>query len=77
MHVARNNFSFSPVDVARTRDGTSQDFLDPTGKFQNYRRLTGWSTGFGPAGSTGILQKVFVHCSMFLMKNFQRGGGHE
>ena len=26
MHVARNNFSFSPVDVARTRDETGQDF---------------------------------------------------
>ena len=30
------------------RDGTGQDFLDPTGKNQNLRRLTGhW-----PAGST-------------------------
>ena len=28
------------------RDGTGQDFLDPTGKFQNHRRLTGRSTGF-------------------------------
>ena len=29
-----------------TKDGTGQDFLDPTGKFQNHRRLTGRSTGF-------------------------------
>ena len=29
----------------RARDGTVQDFVDPTGKFQNLRRLTGWSTG--------------------------------
>ena len=28
------------------RDGTGQDFPDPTGKFQNHRRLTGRSTGF-------------------------------
>ena len=28
------------------RDGAGQDFLDPTGKFQNLRRLTGRSTGF-------------------------------
>ena len=26
------------------RDGTGQDFLDPTGKFQNHRRLTGFFT---------------------------------
>ena len=32
--------------VVRTRDGTGQDFLDPTGKFQNHHRLTGRSTGF-------------------------------
>ena len=50
------------------RDGTGQDFLDPTGKFQNYRPLIGRSTGF--------LQKVFVHCSMFLMKIFSKGEGH-
>ena len=29
-----------------SRDGTGQDFLDPTDKFQNHRRLTSWSTGF-------------------------------
>ena len=28
-----------------TRDGTGQDFLDPTGKFQNHRRLIGRSNG--------------------------------
>ena len=48
------------------RDGIGQHFLDPTGKFQNLRQLTSWSTGFSP--------KVFVHCSMSLMKNFQKGG---
>ena len=52
--------------IVATRDGTSQDFLDPTGKFQNLCRLTGRSSVF--------LQKVFVHCSMHLMKNFQKGG---
>ena len=25
-----------------SRDGTGQDFLDPTGKFLNHRRLTGF-----------------------------------
>ena len=38
---------------------------DPTGKFQNLRR------------STVFLQKVFVHCSMHLMNNFQKGGMDE
>ena len=32
--------------VGQIRDGTRQDFLDPTAKFQNHRRLTGRSTGF-------------------------------
>ena len=59
-----------------TRDGTGQDFFDPTSKFQNHRRLTGRSTGFRPARSTGFLPKVFLHYSMYLMKNFQKGGGH-
>ena len=31
------NMSFLVI----SRDGTGQDFLDPTGKFQNHRRLTG------------------------------------
>ena len=48
--------------LVHTRDGTGQDFLDPTGKFQNHRRLT------------GFLPKVFLHYSMYLMKNFQKGG---
>ena len=48
--------------LVHTRDGTGQDFLDPTGKFQNHRRLT------------GFLPKVFLHYSMYLMKNFQMGG---
>ena len=38
----------------------------------------------GPAGRTDsdrpgrlvILRKVFVHCSMYLIKNFRKGGGH-
>ena len=30
----------------QARDETGQDFLDPTGKFQNHRRLTGQSSGF-------------------------------
>ena len=42
------------------RSGFSQP--TPTVKFQNLRR------------STAFFQKVFVHCSMHLMKNFQKGG---
>ena len=49
------------------RGGTGQDFLGPTVKFQNLRRLT-------VTGRPVFLQKVFVHCSMYLMKNFQNGG---
>ena len=50
------------VGAPRSRHGTGQDFVDPTGKFQNHRR------------STGFLQKVFVHGSMYLIKNFEKGG---
>ena len=42
---------------------------DPTGKFQNLRR----STGFLPAQSTGFFTEGF--CSMYPMKNFQKGRG--
>ena len=59
-----------------SRDGTGQDFLDPTDKFQNLRRLTGRSISFWPARSTSFLQKVFVHCSVHLIKNFQKKGAH-
>ena len=59
-----------------SRDGTGHDFLDPTGKFQNIRRLTGRFTGGQPIsdrpGRPVFLQKVFVYCSMHLMKNFQK-----
>ena len=55
------------VVVVQTRDGTGQNFLDPTGKFQNHRRLTGRSTGFFTEG----------FCSLFNVsnKNFSKGGG--
>ena len=59
------------------RDGTGQDFLDHTQPV-NFKIIAGWPAGrpvFWPARSTGFLQKVFVHCSMYLMKNFQNGGG--
>ena len=32
--------------IVCSRHGTGQDFPDPTGKFQNLRRLTARSTGF-------------------------------
>ena len=55
--------------VLYIRDGTGQDFLDQTGKFQNRQLLTGvW-----PAQSTVFLKKFFLHGSMHLMKNFQKG----
>ena len=51
------------------RNGTGQDFPDPTSKFQNLRRLTGRSTDFFTEGS----------CSLFNASNekfFQKGSGH-
>ena len=39
-----------------TRDGTGQDFFDPTSKFQNHRRLTGREIFF----STMVLQIYYV-----------------
>ena len=63
------------VNQRWNRSGFSRP--DPTGKFQNHRRLTGRSTGFWPARSTGFLQKVFVHCSLFNVSNkkFSKGEG--
>ena len=54
------------------RNGTGQDFLDPTGKFQNHRR----STGFWSDRSTGIFTEGF--CSLCNVSNekFSKGGGH-
>ena len=39
--VKVNSWRFLLV-IVYTRDGTGQDFLDPTGKFQNLRRSTGF-----------------------------------
>ena len=63
----RKSERFQLNESQKIRDGTNQDFLDSTGKFQNLRRLTGQSTG--------RLQKGFVLCSLHLMKSFQKGGG--
>ena len=48
---------------------------DPTGKFQNHRRLTGRLTGFWPARSTVFFTEGF--CSLFNVsnKNFLKGEG--
>ena len=55
------------LHVTLFRDGTSQNFRDLTSKSQNLRRLTGWLTVF--------LQKIFVSCSMQVIKIFEMGGG--
>ena len=49
------------------RDGTGQDFLDPT-RPVNFKIIAGWL-----AGRPVFSQKIFVHCSMYLIENFQRG----
>ena len=61
-----------PNDVKQRWNRSGFFRLESTGKFQNVRRLT----GFWPARSTGFLKKVFVPCSMYLIKNFQKGVGH-
>ena len=43
---------------------------DPTGKFQNHRRLTGRSTGFRPARSTSFFTEGSCSLLHFLQKNF-------
>ena len=65
---------FRVLNTVQSRDGTSQDFLDLTGKFQNHRRLTGRSTGFWLARSTGFSTEIF--CSLFNVSNkkFSKGG---
>ena len=63
------------------RDGTGQNFLDPT-RPVNFKIIAGWPAG-RPAGwpvsdrpgRPFFLRKVFLHYSMYLMKNFQKGGG--
>ena len=49
---------------------------DPTGKFQNHRRLTGRSTGFWLARSTVFFTEWV--CSLFNVSNekFSKAGGH-
>ena len=40
----------------------------------NFKLIAGWPVSDRP-GRPVFLQKVFVHCSMYLMKNFQKGRG--
>ena len=54
-----------------TRDGTGQDFLDPTGKFQNHRRLIGRSNGPVHRFFTEVFSSLF---NVFNEK-FSKGGG--
>ena len=60
--------------VMQPRNGTGQDFLDPTGKFQNHRRLTGRSTGFRPARSTGVFTEGFSSLFKVFNEKFSKGG---
>ena len=54
-----------------TRDGTGKDFLDPTGKFQNHRRLT----GLRPARSTGFFTEGFSSLFNVFNENFSKEKG--
>ena len=58
------------------RDGTGQDFLDPT-RPVNFKIIDRPVNRFltGPVDRY-FLQMGFVHCSMYRKKNFQKGG-HE
>ena len=60
-------------NMGGVRDGTGQDFLDPT-RTVNLKIIAGRPVSDRP-GRPVFLQKVFVPCSMYLMKNFQKGGG--
>ena len=62
------------LQSARGRDGTGQDFLDPTGKFQNHRRLTGRLTGFRPARWTGFFTEGFFSLINVFDEKFSKGG---
>ena len=66
------------------RDETGQDFLDPT-RPVNFKIIAGWPAGrpvsdrvgrpvSDRAGRPVFLPKVFVHCSMYHMKSFQKKG---
>ena len=62
------------------RDGTGQDFFDPT-RPVNFKIIAGWPAS-RPAGQPVsdrpgrpvFLVKVFLHYSMYLKKNFWKGG---
>ena len=47
---------------------------DPTGKFHNHRRLTGQSTGFRPARSTGFFTEGFFSLFNAFDEKFSKGG---
>ena len=54
-----------PIWAVQTRNGTNQDFLNPT-RPVNFKII---------AGRPVFLQEVFVPCSMYVIKKFQKGGG--
>ena len=60
-----------PRLIVSTRDGTGQDFLNPT-RPVNFKIIAGWPVSDRP-GRPVFLPKV--HCSMYQMKNFQKRGG--
>ena len=55
-----NFWNFFKIFVLYSRDGTGQDFLDPT-RPVNFKIIAGWRV---------FLQQVFVHFSMYAIKNF-------
>ena len=62
------------TSIAQIRNGIDQDFLDPT-RPVNFKIYAGRSVSVR-LGRPVILQKVFVHSSMHLMKNFQKREDH-
>ena len=61
----------------QTRDGTGQDFLDPT-RPVNFKTIAGWpagrSTGFWPAQSTGFFTEGFSSLFDVFNEKFSKGG---
>ena len=68
----KNKRLFTILLISYSRDGTGQDFLDPTQPV-NSKIYAGWPGFLLVHGRPVFLQKVFVHCSMHLMKNFRKG----
>ena len=71
--VAKHNAVFPSVKKTLSRAEMEAVRIFSTRPI-NFKIIASWPVSDRP-GRTFFLQKVFLHYSMYLMKNFQKGGG--